>query len=561
MALSGCYRGVDRDSAGGAADETSASHGEAGEAGSEGSEGGTGEDDELGCGGSVPTVTARPLRRITPLQYRNTVRDLFGDAAFEASYDDEEYVTTERGVRQFRDDASEITSRKAEWTVDVYGCDTSGAANDQCAADFVDTFGRRVFRRPLSDEERGRLMDAYDAANAEFGFADAMDIVLQTMLQATPFLYLIEEGVAVEGAPANIRKLTDHEVANRLSYFLWDTMPDDELFAAADAGELGGKDGLRAHAERLLAHPNAEAKVQRFMSEWLQLDGGVLHVALEEANKDPALFPEFNPALQDAMRGELEAFVKEIVLASPDSNIEALFTDTRAYVNGPLAQLYGVNAGPTDESTWAWVDLKPGERSGLLTRAAFLTVFASANVPSPIRRGTIVLEEVLCNELGMPPPDVDDTTPQGGETEEGLRTVREDVEARTQGDTCQACHAFINPTGFAFEHYDAIGRYQVEEVTTGLPIDSSGELRVSDAAGEVANAIELSERIASSTTVRECFADHWLADAVSADGDALDDCAKADIVQAFTASGDIRGLIVAIVLSDNFRFLNTEGGE
>jgi hypothetical protein len=561
LALHGCYSGFDGDHGGGAAAETSVSAGEADAAGT-GSEGGdTGEGDELGCGGAVPTITARPLRRLTPLQYRNTIRALFGDEAFEPSYDDEEYVTTERGVRQFRDDASQITELEDQWTVDVFGCDTSGGANDACAADFVDAFGRLAFRRPLTDEERGRLLDAYDAAKAEFGFTDAMDIVLETILQSTPFLYLVEQGVPVDGAPENIRKLTDHEVASRLSYFLWDTMPDAELFAAAETGELGTKAGLRAQAERMLAHPNAQARVQRFVWEWLQLDGGTLHFALEDANKDPVLFPEYGPALQDAMRTELEAFVQEIVLASPDANIEALFTDTRAYVNGPLAQLYGVNDGPMDDATWAWVDLPGGERSGLLTRAAFLTVFAAANVQSPIRRGTLLLEEVLCTELGMPPPDVDDSPPQGGDVDGEARTVREDVEVRTQGAECQACHTLINPAGFPFEHYDAIGRWQSEEVTSGLPIDSSGELKVGDKTGPVADAIELSSALATSTAVRECFADRWLEDAVSAEADALDDCARADIVEAFEQTGDIRGLIVAIVLSDNFRYLDTAGGE
>ena len=221
-ALCGCYRGFEGDRGGAGADETSASAGEAGEeGGSEGSEGAdTGEPDEVGCEGSAPVISARPLRRLTPVQYRNTVRVLFGDEEFEPSYDDLEYITTERGVRQFRDDASEITSRRDQWTVDVFGCDTTGAVNDQCAADFVDSFGHLAFRRPLTDEERGRLMNTYDAAKAEFGFGDAMNILLQTTLQSTPFLYLVEEGTPVEGAPENIRKLTDHEVASRLNYFL-----------------------------------------------------------------------------------------------------------------------------------------------------------------------------------------------------------------------------------------------------------------------------------------------------------------------------------------------------
>ena len=555
----GCYSGIQGNPGGSGDDASDSGPGDGSEGGDDSGE--TGEPDEVGCGGAAPVIIARPLHRLSPVQYNNTVRALFGDAMFEASYDDEEYVPTERGVRQFRDDARTIIDRKAEWTTEVFGCDTSGAANAQCAEDFVDTFGSRVFRRPLTDAERGRLLDTYDAANAEFGFSDAMDIVLQAMLQSTPFLYLTEEGTAVEGVPNNIRQLTDHEVASRLSYFLWDTMPDDELFAAANAGELTTREGLRAQAERLINSPQAEAKIQRFVWEWLQLDGGTLHHALEESDKDPVLFPEYSPALQDAMRTELEAFVQEVVLDSDDASIETLFTSTRAYVNGPMATLYGVGGGPMDDETWTWVDLADGERAGLLTRAAFLTVFSALNVQSPIRRGTYVVEELLCTELGTPPPNVDDSPPQGGDVDGETLTVREDVEARTQGVECQGCHAVINPAGFLFEHYDAIGRWQANEVTSGLPIDSSGELVVSDAEGDFADAVQMSAALSTSTKVRECFADRWLVDATGAAVDDLDECGQEDILTTFLETGDIRELIVSIVVSDNFRYLNTQAEE
>jgi hypothetical protein len=238
-------------------------------------------------------------------------------------------------------------------------------------------------------------------------------------------------------------------------------------------------------------------------------------------------------------------------------DFEALLLTNRAYVNATLAALYGVS-GPADDDTWAWVELDPSQRAGLLTRAGFLTVFATSTVQAPIRRGVLVIEEVLCGELGPPPPDVDNSPVDGGEDPEGgVLTVRQAVEARTMDGQCQTCHGIVNPTGFAFEHYDAIGRWQDEEVTSGLPVDSSGALKISDAQGPVADALELSQKLASSATVRECFAGRWLFRATGTAADDAGDCDREETLTAFAESGDVRELLLDIVVSDAFRFINT----
>jgi len=539
--------------------------GQSGDAGTDaGDAAGTADDGgstgEPGGGECAAQIAGRPMQRLTPVQYRNTIRDLFGDPEFEPSYADEAIVTTELGVRQLRSDAEDILSRSGAWTVTVFPCATDGAADDACADQFITDFGRRALRRPIDDETRTWLRAAYDAAIAEgLSFADAMDVLLATMLQSPELVYLIETGLPVEGQPETIRRLDDHELANRLSYFLWDTMPDDALFAAADAGELSTQSGIRTQIERMLADPRSEGKLQHFVSEWLQLDGGQLHNALEESEKDPELFPEYGPALQAAMRDEIEAFVHRVFYEG-DASFEALFTGRDAYVNASLAALYGVD-GPASDDTWEWVELPADQRAGLLTRAGFLTIYGAARPQSPIRRGVFVLEELMCVTLGEPPPNASDTPVDGGEDvdEDGnpiVRTVRQDVEYRTQDQACASCHSFINPVGFTLEHYDAIGRWQDPELISGLPIDSSGQL-VGDVEGPVADGIELSNRLAGSTQVRECFADRWLERATGAAGDALDDCTREEVRAAFVETGDMRELLVAIALSDAFRFLNT----
>lgn len=548
LALSGCYAGRSELPA---ADEDAPTAGEG-----EGEDEGEDVGEPLACDGNLPVVAPRPMRRLSPEQYQNTMRDLLGDPGFVAEYDATEPVIAERGVRQLRDGAELALNRRDQWTAEVFPCDIEGPTDDACADAFIDLFAPRAFRRPLAADERQWLSDLYLDARGQLGFTDSMEVLAAAILQAPPMIYLEEQGTPIEGAPEELRRLTDHELASRLSYFLWDTLPDDALREVADGGRLHDEAELRAQVERMLDDPRAHARLQSLVWHWMQLDGGQLHFPLEDADKSAELFPEYGPALQDAMRTELEAFVADVL--SGDGSFDDLMTSPRAFVNGPLATLYGVDGGPVAEDEWAWVELPADQRAGVLTRAAFLTVFASVTAQSPIRRGAFTMEEVLCVELGDPPPNVDDS-PVDGDGDPGEptpKTIRELTEARTGGEECFGCHSVINPVGFAFEHYDAIGRWQDDEVLSGLPVDSSGRLVGTDVDGEVADALQMSQRLAGSAQVRGCFATHWLEEALGGELGALDDCARDRVIEGFVAEGDLRGLVADIVLSDSFRHLN-----
>lgn len=555
--LAGCYSGLSADN------NDDAAQGESGDAGSSGAgpqEGG-GSDDGAPPEGECAAIPASPLRRLTPAQYQNTIRELFGDASFEASYADLEPVTTELGVRQLRSDAEDVLARKDAWTASVFPCDTTGPADDACVDTFITDFGRRVLRHPVTDAERASLRATYEAA-LELGFTDAMDAVLAAMLQSPSFVYHFEIGVELPESPG-LRRLDDYELASRLSYLLWDSLPDEALFAAAEAGELSTTAGLEAQVERLLADPRTEAKLQHFVSQWLQLDGGQLHFPLEETTKDPELFPNFGPAMQAAMRTEIEALVRRVFF-DEGADFATLLQTRDAYVNRSLAELYGV-PGPADDDTWEWVELPADQRAGLLTRAGFLTVYGTARAQSPIRRGVFVLEEVMCVALSDPPPDVNNTPVDGGESvdEDGnpiVRTVREETELRTGTGSCTGCHGAINPVGFAFENYDALGGWQTDELVSGLPVDAHGAL-IGDVAGDVEGALEVSDRLAGSVQVRECFADRWAEVALGVEGEALDPCTQREVRDRFVETGDIRQLLVALVVSDGFRFFSTGEGQ
>lgn len=526
----------------------------------EGDDTGGSVEDALLCGGDTIQATHVPLRRLTPEQFNNTIRDLTGDLTFEAELEPADGAITERAVRQLRDAAELVLTRRDQWTLEVIPCSPE-TADLACAESMIADFGERAFRRPVTEAERAWLTGVYQTAAAEVSPAEAIDVTLQVILQAHPFVYLYE-GASTEDAVGSVRVLTDHEVATRLSYFLWNTTPDRELLDAANAGQLRDTDGLRAQAERMLADPRAEPGLQRFVSSWMQLDGGKLHHSLEEATKDAELYPEHGPELAEAMRRETEALVRRTFFEE-EEGFEQLFTATYAYVNGPLAEVYGVD-GPSDAETFEWVELDASRRAGLITRAAFLTVYSNANVTSPIRRGVWVVEDMLCQHLGEPPPNANDTKVAGGEVENEngeieVMTVREEVELRTMDGTCAGCHAIINPVGFTFENYDGIGRWQTEELTSGLPIDSSADLVNTGVDGTYANAVELSKELAQSDKVKGCFVRNWFRRALETNPDAIDQCSLDHAQDRLNETGSMREMVIAIVESNAFRYLDTAG--
>jgi hypothetical protein len=227
-----------------------------------------------------------------------------------------------------------------------------------------------------------------------------------------------------------------------------------------------------------------------------------------------------------------------------------------------------VRAGAPDAAGSAWVEPDPAERAGLFTRAAFLALYAGGEVQSPIRRGVFILERALCVPLGEPPPNASDTPVTGGnvEGEPEVRSVRQDVAAKTSGGVCSGCHDVINPIGFALEHYDALGRFQTEELHVGangdpvaLPIDASGDLPQSDVAGALAGGVELSERLAGSRQAQACFAQRWLARALAREPAEADACSLHAAADALAGSGDMRALLDAIVQGDAFRHVRAAG--
>jgi hypothetical protein len=507
-----------------------------------------GGETPLECSLGVPEVGEERIYRLTPSQYTNSVRVLLGDDSLDPVLDtDREPIATLGAVRKWYNAADGSVPASADWTSAYASCDA--ATDAACAVTFYETFAERAFRRPLAEDERAWLSESWTAMPSAAPQSMRLETMTELILQAPQFIYLYTAGTA----SGDVNRLDGYERAQRLSYFLWDSLPDETLLAAARDGELDTPEGMRAQAERMLFDDRAKPVLRSFLGEWLELDGATILPSLDETPKDGELYPEFDAAMRVSMRREIEAFM-DYVMFEKDGSLDALFNDTRAYVNGPLAGIYGVD-GPTGADDWQWVDLDATERAGMLTRAGFLAVHATQTVTSPIRRGVYMLQEVLCYDLPPPPANVDNTPI---EVEGGADTVREATMQRTSSSTCAACHTAINELGFAFEHYDAIGRWQVNERDTGATIDATAVLSHAGEGidGPVDGALELSSRLATSPSVAECATRKWFEVALRRSPVALDSCSVETIRARMTETWSIRELLLAIVESDAFLHVN-----
>jgi hypothetical protein len=525
-----------------------------------GGSGPVGEPDPA-CQAAGMAASPARLRRLTPEEHTNTVRDLLAapKAApqYEAAVGD---VVTELEVERFGDAAHALVALGGHLT--YLPCDAQGAANEACAQAFIASFGKAAFRRPLAADEAAWLGATYTKLRGLPGvtpaitFHEAIDALAEVILQAPQHVYLQERGVADPSLPAGVRRMTGPERAARLSYLMWSSMPDAALTAAADDGRLDSAAGVRAEAERLLASPRARTMVRRFASDWLELDAAGQHQALEVLAKSAERFPFDAPELRRSMRAETEALYERAFFDRAGS-WKTLLTTTDAYVDAPLAALYGVaGAGAAP----AWVTLDPGQRAGLFTRAAFLTAHATADFQAPIRRGVFLFRHALCQPLPDPPPDADNTPPVPKATSP-LRSVRALTDAKTSGGTCSSCHATVNPLGYALESYDAMGRWQTEERgSVGgqayvVPVDATATLDAGDLEGTLAGGVALSAALADSQLARDCVVERWFAKALARAPGPADMCLLQQLGQRLRTSDDLRDLVLSLAASDAALFI------
>jgi hypothetical protein len=444
-------------------------------------------------------------------------------------------------------DAAEATSTYVSSKVMTLAPCAAGAAEDGCARKFIADFGLRAYRRPVATDEVTRLMELYNNGRTGLGlnYAGAIQLLIEGMLQSPAFLYHWELGNALPSVEGKVVRLNHYEIASRLSYLIWGSMPDPMLFDAAKANALGSAAEVQAQAKRMLGDPRARDTVISFSEEWLNLD------QVTERPKDMMVYPEWTDALKAAMAAELKSFVSNVVFDA-DGKFTSLLMGTNSFVNQPLAAIYGMK-GITG------TDMKPvtldGEqRAGLLTRAGFLAVTGATNGSHPIKRGHKIFERVLCETLPPPPNNVPPAKPP---TESG--TTREHTEEHDKMPCAAACHALMDPIGFAFEHYDGIGRFRTQD--NGKDVDSTGELDVDGTKKPFMDARDLSQILASSTAVAQCFATQWLRYGFKRTDTEADRASLEAVDTAFAKNKSVIDLLVGLVGTRSFRYRSPGEGE
>lgn len=494
-----------------------------------------------------------PLRRMTRAEYDATVRDLLGDDTRpgQALVVEEEALgfdnqatsltVTQLLAEQLMKTAEEVAERATEDLPGLLGCDPTTTDDEACFQAFLPSFGRRAFRRPLTDAERSRFEDLYAWGRTEFDVRTGVELVLETMLQSPAFLYRVELGGAAP-VERDVVPLGGYELASRLSYLFWGSMPDDALLDAAEHGQLGTPEELEAQARRLLADPRAREAVARFHVLWL----GLSHI--EELSKDAAVYPEYDDALRPLWKEEATRFLDHVVFDGTGTVAE-MMTASYSFMNADLAAFYGVSDGPTG-SAFERVTLPANERAGLLTLPAVLATYAKQNQSSPVHRGKFVRERLLCQTLQPPPNNIKIEAPEVDPN----ATTREQFAEHSDNPACAGCHLKMDPIGFGLEAYDALGRYR--ETDHGLPVDASGEITDTlDIDGPFDGAPELAERLGRSAEVRQCVATQWFRFGYGRVEKEADACSMKTVQEAFAASGyDVRELLVALTQTPAFRY-------
>lgn len=414
-------------------------------------------------------------------------------------------------------------------------CTPSSAGDAECFTDFLTEFGRRAFRRPVTEDELERYTRlALLAAETSNDFWAGVEYSLAALLQSPNFLYRAELGKPSDGHGA--RQLDAYEMASRLSFFLWGSTPDPQLLDAAQTGALSTPEGIRAASERLLASPRAEAGLLGLLSQMLRLED------IEKLEPSPEKFPLLTPTLAASMREETLRSLSDLLLVQNGDYRELLTTRT-TFVNPELAALYGLAPGAAQG--FQRVTLPDGPRAGFLGQASFLALNAHAATTSPTLRGRFVREVLLCEAVPPPPPEVDldvmnrDTT---------ARTMRERLAEHAENASCAGCHGRMDPLGLALEHFDAIGAYR--DTDTGNALDVSGELDGVAFDG----ARELGEVLSADPRLAECLVRNLYRVATGHLEQGGDEPAISELSAAFSAANfRVRPLLSRIATSDAFR--------
>lgn len=432
-----------------------------------------------------------------------------------------------------REVVAEVFGDDARWKA-LVGCEPQPDLSATCVEKFVRPFGKRAYRRELSEAEVTRWVQvASDAAARGATPAHGLSTVASGLLQSLNFLYRIETN-ALDAANGRL-KYDGRSMAVRLAYFLTGGPPSAELLEAGESGALDTADGVRTAAAAMLADRALVGQLTSFFREYTEAD------LVLSAEKDPSSFPDYDDGLKSSMQESARLFFEKVVLA-PGADVRELFDSDQTFADATLAPLYGLMpvALGFDKFT-----LPPASgRAGIMGQAAVLAGHSRPTDSSPTRRGLFMLQAFLCQESARPPHDVSPGVPS-----DPTLTSRQRLELQTSDATCAGCHALFDPMGFALEHFDAIGQYR--ETENGLPIDASGSF----ADGTSFNgATELGAALRGSASVTECLLRNFYRSVNGRTDDAYDQPGIDGMVTSLRSRNYVfRDLVADFVESDAFR--------
>jgi len=527
--------------------------GEAGRPSQPGSGGSSAGGSGPGSGGSagVPvTGMGSPgrvtLRRLNAREYDNTIRDLIGidlkpsvsqefpaDEWGDGFDNDGDILTTSPLLFEKYLSAAELVIETAfadpTARTKIMPCEPSGATEATCVSTTVSEFARRAWRRPVTSEDLAPYIGLVDVAKGKGDTTEVgVRLALSALLTSPDFLFLVEP----DPVPNVVRQLNDYELASRLSYFIWSSMPDETLFQVAATGTLVTTAEIVKQVQRMLADPKASAFSDVLARQWMQT------VVLDFSSPNTTFYPAWKESLREAMKQEMVSFLGPIISgAAPATDLLAA---NYTYANRELAEFYGLPNAASLTDTFQKVEVDVSRRGGVLRQGSFLVLTSHPDSNSPTKRGKWILERLLCSPPEPPPGDVpalDRNTPFQGTLRQRLETLH------TSQAVCAGCHAMIDPLGFALENYDAIGLWR--DMDNGYPIDPSGTMPVTNV--PFANAAELTQAIAADPRFPACVAKQILTFALGRHT-TEDDRAAIDAMGAeFAMNGSLLPKLVELV--------------
>ncbi|MFT3923896.1 MAG: DUF1592 domain-containing protein [Myxococcales bacterium] len=493
---------------------------------------------------------ARRLVRLTPVEYQNTVRDVLGvEGDFGSTFPAD---PVEHGFGRAADRllvtplladklqaAAEDIASQADLTRFAPCLSAPDAA---CLKTLTEKLAAELFRRPVDDSALAPYLKLAQAAPTP---AEGANRVLAAMLQSPRFLYRSELG-ALDDA-GGLYVLDDYEVASELSYLLWQTSPDSTLREAARTGKLHTPGQITSAVDRMLTDARSRPVLRAFVKDWLGL------AAIATVPKDNASFPELNQDLRTALSREVDRFVDH-VLFEQGGSVRALLTSETTFLDPTLAMFYGL---PDAASTMdgAPRELSEQERRGILTLGGTMLAHGRSNDSSPVQRGRLVRERLLCEVLPPPPAGIVIEPP----ALDPKKTSRERYAAHSEKEPCASCHRLMDPIGFAFEHFDGIGRYRPDD--HGQAIDDSAQILVSsDVQGDYADLPSMIDALAQSAQVQSCYARSLLRYALSLSEDERSVCLAERSERAFAATDGSLSALIGVLTSPEL-LLQREQGE